>query len=271
MGDVMKFKEKIIAFIDIIGFKDIVEKSERGEGKSLDEVLKILNELTVRSNTVCPDSELKSNDLDFVITQISDCVIISAELSDAGIVNLIEHCRSVASCLMLNGIMCRGFITKGNIYHTENQVVGTGYQEAYAGEPEVVVFGEVVENDKKEKTPFLEISQKVVSYLSGINDSEVKKFIKMSTHSDGHYHAINPFSCITCLADLSDGEQLINNVKNIIGTFKDKIRVLSPNENPKAFAKSKYYYGFLNEQIQKCDERISREKFLSQPFPSGKL
>lgn len=232
--------------------------------KILSKTQKILNAFKVRSKTDCPNSESKSDDLDFVITQISDCAIISAELSGAGIVNLIEHCRSVVSSLMLNGIMCRGYITKGNIYHTENQVIGTGYQNAYAGEPEVVAFGEVVENGEKEKTPFLEVGSKIVDYLKGINDSSVERVIKMSTHSDGHYHTINPFSCLTCFADLRDGEQLIK-VKNTIGTFKGKIRVLSPDEKEKAFAKSKYYHCFLDEQIQKCDERISRKETLSKP------
>lgn len=266
----MVFKEKVIAFIDIIGFKDLVKKSDKGEGKSLNEILEILDIFKVRSNTVCPNSKPKSDDLDFVITQITDCTIISAELSDAGIVNLIEHCRNITSKFMHSGIMCRGFITIGNIYHAKNQVIGTGYQEAYAGEPEVVAFGEVAENGEKEKTPFLEVGSKVVDYLKGMNNSSAERVIKTSIHSDGHYHAINPFSCLTCFADLSDKEQLIN-VKNTIGTFKDKIRVLSPDENQKALVKSKYYYKFLDEQAQKCDERISREEILSQPFPSGKL
>lgn len=234
----MEFKEKIIAFIDIVGFKDIVEKSEKGEGKSLNEILEILNIFNTPRNTVCADRDLKNEELDFIVTQISDCAIISAKNSDAGVVNLIEHCRNIASKFMLSGIMCRGFITIGNIYHAKNQVIGSGYQESYAGEPEVVAFGEVVENGEKEKTPFLEVGSKIVDYLKGINNSSFERVIKMSTHSDGHYHAINPFSCLTCFADLSDGEQLIK-VKNTIGTFKGKIRVLSPDEKEKAFAKSK--------------------------------
>lgn len=262
----MHFKEKTIAFIDIIGFKSIVEKSEKGEGKSLNEILELLKKFKVRSNIDCPDRKLKSDDFDFVITQISDCAIISAELSDAGIVNLIEHCRSVVSSLMLDGIMCRGFITKGNIYHTENQVIGTGYQNAYVGEGKVSIFQQC-----DEKTPFVEIDPKVRKYLDETEDLCIKNYIKLNTYSDDLHQAINPFSCLIRLADLSDKIEQLHRVKEIISSLKSKISIISPDEDRKAFAKSKYYHGFLNEQIKKCDERINGEERLSESFPSGKL
>lgn len=56
----MDYKEKVIAFIDIIGFKDIVEKSESGEGKSLNEILEILKIFNKPRDTVCADHYLKN-------------------------------------------------------------------------------------------------------------------------------------------------------------------------------------------------------------------
>ncbi|WP_421848728.1 hypothetical protein [Marinomonas sp.] len=260
----MDFKEKVIAFIDIIGFKNIVENSEKGEGKSLSEILEILNIFNTPRNTVCA---LSDDDLDFVITQISDCAVISAELSDLGIVNLIEHCHSVTSGLMLDhGIMCRGYITIGNIYHTPTQVVGTGYQKAYLGEGKVIIFQQC-----DEKTPFVEIGPEVQKRLDDIHDPCIKSYIKLNTHSDDVYQAINPFSCLTRLADSSEHTKQLHRVKGIISGLKLKISTISPDEDKNAFAKSKYYYSFLNEQNQKCDELISREETLSQPFPSRKM
>jgi len=42
---VMKFKETFIAFIDIFGFKSMIEAAERGEGQSLPEIFQLQAEL----------------------------------------------------------------------------------------------------------------------------------------------------------------------------------------------------------------------------------
>lgn len=165
-----------------------------------------------------------------------------------------------------HGIMCRGFITIGNIYHTTTQVVGTGYQKAYSGEGKVIIFQQC-----DEKTPFVEIGPEVRKRLDDINDLCIKKYIKLNTHSDDVYQAINPFSCLTRLADSSEHIEQLHRVKGIISSLKSKISTISPDEDKKAFAKSKYYHGFLDEQIQKCDERISSEKALNQAFPAGSI
>src|SRR6267378_3569937 len=70
-------------------------------------------------------------DLDFRLTQISDCVVVSTEISPAGVINLVNRCWGAVIRLLQNGLMCRGYITRGRIFHTETQVIGTGYQRAY--------------------------------------------------------------------------------------------------------------------------------------------
>ena len=87
------FKDKFIGFVDILGFKKFVEAAEAGTGMSLAELLELLRELgTVddRRNlekygpTICPTSAYRQRDLDFRLTQISDCVVVSTEVSPAG-------------------------------------------------------------------------------------------------------------------------------------------------------------------------------------------
>ena len=74
--------------------------------------------------------------------------------------------------LMLEGILCRGSITRGMIFHTENQVIGSGYQEAYMSESAVTAF----KKDADERgTPFVELDQKVVDYIQSDTDECIKK------------------------------------------------------------------------------------------------
>jgi len=56
--------------------------------------------------------------------------------------------------LINKGVLCRGIITRGNIFHTNTQFFGTGYMRAYEGESKVSVF-KIDDTDKG--TPFIEI------------------------------------------------------------------------------------------------------------------
>ena len=120
----MQFEEKFIAFIDVLGFKDMVEAAENGTGRTLSELMESLsklgtvedeNRLISYGSAICPQSTFNQQDLNFKITQISDCVIVTSEISSAGVINLINHCWIAAMGLLRDGIVCRGYITKGNI------------------------------------------------------------------------------------------------------------------------------------------------------------
>src|SRR5690606_12247136 len=117
-----RFAEKIIAFVDVLGFKSLVAAAESGTGPSLIELLELLTLLgkgTERSRfeesgpTICPCAPYVRRDLDFRVTQISDCAILSAEVSPAGAINLVSHCWGAVIALLHRGIMCRGYIKIG--------------------------------------------------------------------------------------------------------------------------------------------------------------
>ena len=62
---------------------------------------------------ICPQSASVAPDLDFRVTQISDCVIVTAEVSPSGVIHLIEHCWMPCLNFFQEGVMCRGYITRG--------------------------------------------------------------------------------------------------------------------------------------------------------------
>jgi hypothetical protein len=138
----MEFTEKFIALIDILGFKNLVEQAEAGRGISLDRLLELRNKLGERRRpTWCPQSERRQADLDFCVSQVSDSVIVSAEILPAGAINLVSHCWGLVIHLLESGIMCRGYITRGPVFHTDEHFpVGTGYHCAYENEKCVTAF-----------------------------------------------------------------------------------------------------------------------------------
>lgn len=97
----MEFKDKFIGFLDILGFKNLVEAAETGAGMSLPDLLQLTKKLgsaddrkrfETHGPIACPQSTYIKRDLDFQLAQISDCVIVSSELSPAGAINLVMHC-----------------------------------------------------------------------------------------------------------------------------------------------------------------------------------
>src|SRR5437763_11125781 len=82
----------------------------------------------------CPEARYQERNLDFRLIQVSDCAIISAEVSPAGVINLLWHSWRAVFQLMEHGIMTRGYVKVGLIYHTDKHVIGSGYHEALAAE-----------------------------------------------------------------------------------------------------------------------------------------
>ena len=119
------FKEKIIAFVDVLGFKKLVIDAEQGVGQPLPDILSFLKLLGTGAErarfdnygpTCCPCAPFLEKNLDFRVTQISDCVVVSAEVSPAGVINVVSHCWGAVIELLNRGIMCRGYIKRGSLY-----------------------------------------------------------------------------------------------------------------------------------------------------------
>ena len=143
------FKDKLIAFIDILGFKSKVEAAESGSETDLAGLLEQCSKLSQASHAkaiwqhgpmICPGSRHVRRTLDYAVTQMSDSALISVEVSPAGVVNLLHHVWAAVWDLMTDGSMVRGYVCRGSIHHAGDQFVGTGYQSAVEREKLVHAF-----------------------------------------------------------------------------------------------------------------------------------
>ncbi len=279
----MKFQEKFIAFLDVLGFKGYVRSAEVGAGKSLPDILEILKKLGSADErehfsqygpTTCPDAPYLQKDLDFRFTQVSDCAVLSVEVSPAGVINLIDQCRRAVFRLLQSGVMCRGYITRGLIFHTENQFIGSGYEEAYEKESQVAVFKR--EADER-GTPFVEVARSVLSYVGYCEDACVKKMFKRMVRWDGDAAAVFPFKMLSHSFILGDylghefdakrERESNRNMRFMIEKFIAGIRASVDLANPGALRKAEYYIKALEAQIEICDgtDRVLDE--LEAPWP----
>lgn len=276
------FANKFVAFIDILGFKGMVASSEAGTGIPLPELLELLKKLgdgserahfEIHGPTCCPMAPRIDKNMDFRVTQISDCAIVSSEVSPAGVINLVSHCWGAVIGLMARGIMCRGYIKRGHIYHTDSQVIGTGYQEAYAAESKVSAFK--CEADDR-GTPYVEVDSAVTAYIDTQPDACVKEMFRRMVKRDGDTVVLFPFQrlqhsfIIAGFGQTFDSDRELksnDNLRKNIKQYKAKIAALVEPSNVAAQAKAKHYLRALDEQLLACDKTDEAINMLSRPFP----
>jgi hypothetical protein len=257
----MEFKDKFIGFVDILGFKQLVEAMEAGQAVPLAELLGMLASPLGRTPSgtyhwVCPASSGVQRDLDFQVTQISDCVVVSSEISPPGIINLIDHCWTAVSGCMHKGVMCRGYITRGSIYHTPMQFVGSGYQEAYSKESQVSAFKR---NADERGTPFVEIDSIVCEYVKNCGDDCVKRMFSRFVKTEGPATALFPFQTLQHSFaiggfrrefDAVREKRSNENVRRLIEKLKDRLMVYVNQSNPSAVSKAEHYLKALDRQLE---------------------
>lgn len=264
----MQSADKFVGYVDIVGFKSLVQAAEADTGLAFSELSQAVEALGTENDlkhleqygpTTCPQAPRLRRNLDFQITQASDCVIVSAEVSPAGIINLISHCWVAQFKLLRMGIMCRGYIKRGLIYHTKTHQIGTGLSDAVEKEQKVSVFRQ----DANERgTPFIEIDSRVVEYVQTQPDQCVKEMFSRYVKTDGHLTALFPFKRLNhsfVIAgfgqkfDPAKERASVNVVRGWIRNMKEGVLRHINQSDPKAVSKGNHYIRMLDDQLKACD------------------
>lgn len=280
----MEFKNKFIGFIDILGFEELVETVEAGTGMTLTQLLELLNDLGSPQDqarfkkygpTTCPESMYVQHDLDFRVTQISDCVVVSSEVSPAGVINLVSHCWNAVISLLTKGILCRGYITRGSIFHTDTQFIGSGYQKACNQEKHVTAFKREAEKDG---TPFVEVDPVVSDYVRDCGDSCVKEMFSRYVIEDNVVTALFPFKRLAhtfIIAgfgrtfDPEKEKQSNQNMRSMIKNIKKHIMPFLDHPKHDVVRKVEHYIAALDAQLEVCKKTDEVIDMLGSSSPWG--
>ncbi len=166
MNENLSYEKRIIAFIDILGFKDLIKESEKDPTilKSIYEVLNYFKNWekseswNLKTIEIEEDAQ-KKGIVNFAIsnksicTCFSDSIVVSIKISDGDInalfSTLITNISYIGSYSIQKGILLRGAITIGNIIHQENGILlGQGFIDAYNLESKLASFPRIVVSDK---------------------------------------------------------------------------------------------------------------------------
>lgn len=131
----MEIKTYFVAFIDILGFKGIVEK-ERSSGYSGEQLNKLL-----ACHSEC-EKIFKEHGLDIV--QFSDSIVISKNYEKEAFHEFVSSVSDYQKYLMQQGFLCRGGVAVNKHYSLSSFIFSPALIEAYRVESEKAIYPRVV-------------------------------------------------------------------------------------------------------------------------------
>ena len=240
-----EYQERLVAFIDILGFSDIVRKSERSPGSInlIYESLKFLKGREISTNwdlqLIEIEEDAQKRDMEeFNIADRTNCTSFSDSIAvtvkcDENNINesfstLISNLSYVGATLMMKGILFRGGITIGNVVHTTDGIIfGQGLIDAYQLESKSAVFPRVLLSDRLIKKLNYPLESKKNRY-------PYHQYIKRFSDGSVGFHQMIYFEVLQTWVEMSQTKltQSLNKIKNTIIKGLD-----SSFENPRVFEK----------------------------------
>lgn len=237
------FEERFIAFVDILGFKEIVKKAAK-DVTYQDKVSGILNYIAkIRTDNyygewakygVCND-----------VAVFSDSIVISYPCNRRdgdGLFYLLIDLVHLCLILTRNGIFVRGGITVGSVTHDQNISWGPAFVEAYEMEDKNAIYPRII-IDKKAIDRGKELYSQRYPYDK--NGDDLDKLIELD--EDGAYY----------LDYLSQWEEFDESDEYIV--WLDYIRVnieenLKNASCPRIKMKYVWYAHYYNKTVNKLKE-----------------
>ncbi|MBW7843824.1 MAG: hypothetical protein H3C40_13970 [Ignavibacterium sp.] len=161
----LTYERRLIAFIDILGFKDIVKQSETDFTK-IELIYSVLEYLKDWEKTekwdlkfleIEEDAQKKGvSNFDLRgktnTTSFSDSIVVSVQVDNnvnEMVSTLIVNLAYIGTVLLEKGILFRGGLTIGNLIHIDNGTVfGQGLIDAYMLETRSAKFPRIILSDK---------------------------------------------------------------------------------------------------------------------------
>lgn len=152
-SDTYSYQNRFIAFLDILGFSDIIKRTALSPPViSIETIISALDvpEPAGKGKLIIGNvGDISKSD--HKITQFSDSVVISTEFSKAGLLYLIDHIERIAFSFLKIGFLCRGGVAKGSLIHEENMVFGPAMIEAYKLESKEAICPRIILSKDVEK------------------------------------------------------------------------------------------------------------------------
>ena len=124
-----KYQTRVIAFVDLLGFSQLIEDTENGKRTESN----IYSAIQLMYDVLFDFEANSPGNTSLRISQFSDSVVMSVYFKELdGLILMIKHLRYIQQRLLEDyNILLRGGITCGDLIHTNTTLMGPAMIEAY--------------------------------------------------------------------------------------------------------------------------------------------
>lgn len=167
------YTDSYVAFLDILGFKEYVSKTECSQIYDLLE--KCQNDAKWTAENENSTLDVNSLFSKVKLNLISDSMVISIPAAQKGSLDIliVIVCMITMHCITEYGVFLRGAITKGNLFSDNSKVFGPALNQAYILESQSAVYPRIIFTTKllnEYKEHFFEPSFDIVETTTDIDD-----------------------------------------------------------------------------------------------------
>ena len=148
----MEYQDRIVCFLDILGFKGHIDKTLAQNGE--DNLNKINNIISAIENIRhFTNIDILKEDESKRVTQFSDSVVISFLANEeSGVFYTLLEIMWIQINLVMHKMLCRGGMVRGKLIHTDKYIFGPAMVNAYILESKAALYPRVILDDAIIKT-----------------------------------------------------------------------------------------------------------------------
>jgi hypothetical protein len=262
----MKYEQRIVAFIDILGFRALLDETVDKDGNDNEEKIDSVIESYQAIRSVW-DLDEKSKHLDIKSSEskkvsiFSDSIVVSFKVDEPSEVfyTLLEI-KWLIMRLLSRQVLCRGAVAIGKFIHTDNYLFGPALVEAYTLESRAAMYPRII----LDRTIIIEGSRRSAVHHSF---SEEKEFVYslLGQDSDGMYYIDYFFKAQEELDDPDyDFPNYITNLGDII-----RKGLMGSSHHSKADLRVKF--SWMREKYNSMVEIVTNEKTIENLKVSGEV
>lgn len=226
MKTITDYEMRIIAFVDILGFKNLVDESVSDHYSYLR-----IHDALEDFRKVKKEKENEFYDRDVKVTTFSDSLVISYPLDFVGgLFHILYDLTYLQFILLQKGVFVRGGITIGKLRHVQNEIFGPAMNTAYMLEstkaiyPRIIISEDVINkgiDNTYEKTKDTALD----AYSWKYESEEVYELLKKD--KDGWY----TLDYLRMLDEMDTIEDYIFAMEKIRGFIEKSIEIHRNNEH----------------------------------------
>ena len=142
----IEYENRVTIFIDILGFKNIINQTVNEDGSNnsskIEFLIETLGLIKSHLNNDFPDEKNKQSRQ---ITHFSDSIIISFKEDQEGeVFTVLFKIQRLIILLVERGILCRGAISYGKLLHDDKYIFGPALIKAYEIETKAALYPRVI-------------------------------------------------------------------------------------------------------------------------------